>query len=342
MNGDIKHHIIKNYILLYFACALLLTTPLSLAMNLQEQYHQKLYEFREALLYRNREKNTSTKKKLTQAFSNILIRHNEQNVFQKIALDDIFPQSIPDKIAEIHLNNLYLITILHNNDKHSRIIFKCMTGLYFHYHEKKLEDVCWMDPEVSLKKESCIRKYFKSLLHEQKKEILQELNLLKTKSLFGSDNHDSDSFLLFLPSLYMILIFILDSKLTKNQNSETLAAISFIIGLIMIFIKTFNLQFVCNEKKRLKEKLEQNDYALNKIKSVKKHDISYKKLIPYKKYFENLYYRAKKYVKENKDTPSFKKYFDEQRKEDDYDYYFLDAELLCVNEFVKHEDPDFF
>jgi len=62
--------------------------------------------------------------------------------------------------------------------------------------------------------------------------------------------------------------------------------------------------------------------------SISKLKISYKKLLPFKTYFEHLYFKAKKFVEKNKNE-NFIKNFNENKK-------------ICLQKILEQEDDFLF
>jgi len=123
--------------LLLFAGALILSTPLSIAMNLQEQKYKKIDEFRQAYFYMKKSysKNKNKDLRLDNAkyFSELLIKHNEQNWHSEISMHDILSKKITHDVADIYMNNFRIIETIQNNNESSELVINCIGALHGYF-----------------------------------------------------------------------------------------------------------------------------------------------------------------------------------------------------------------
>lgn len=344
MNNVIQNFSFKNFILITCSLCLMLATPLAQAMSVQEHYHQKLHELRKNLLFLQRDykknKNKMLRNQRRLKLAQDIVDYN-QNSMHQIHPDDILPSYIPDDVAELHFGNVYLLNILHN-DEYSNLIMKCMIHLYCHYHEKNLNQFWLHTLSPSCKENSSVNNFVVSLLQKQKEELETNIVYLSNKKF-----EVIDLIMVALPGTLATIILLFNTGIEKNKNNQArgqMAFVAFWIAFFMVLIKVFDLSEQLQEKKALEEQLRNTKHMLEKFKTTKPKKVSYKELMLSKKYFENLYYRAKKYVHEHAEDRHFKNYIFENRNRSSLDSCaeYLYAQSLCIQEFIKHEDPDYF
>jgi len=310
----------KKSTLLIFAGALLLSTPLNMAMNLQEQKYQKIDELRSAYFYTkqsySKNKDKEIRRENIKNLATYSIHENEKNNYG-ITYHDIMPK-ISDDIAQMHINYLHLIEISEHNNEYSEPIIYYVKTLhdYYQFLRNQKNIPCGPESVIELNNvdltfkwpflaNSSEKFFFLSLLEEQERKLSCTESNLKNFGRVFCNREMNDVWLLGLPT-YLLLAIFFSCKISTINNllAHVMCTSLLLFPVFWMLLSPVILEYIINYYFGKKLFLRR----IINAKTTSCHILTDEESTLFKTHFEQLYWKAKNFVEKNKNQEFIKNF----------------------------------